>query len=86
MKLFKRKHGWLLWAVAAAFAAALLALCAPEAHAQCPLCKTAVEGAGESAARAMNLGILVLLIPPVAIFCSIFAVAFKHRKDEEEDF
>ena len=34
----------------------------------------------------MNLAILVLLVPPVTIFCSIFAVAYRKRKgDGEED-
>lgn len=32
----------------------------------------------------MNLGILVLLVPPVAIFCAIFAVAIK-REDGDQD-
>jgi hypothetical protein len=56
----------------------------PEAvSAQCALCKTAVEQAGGAAARAMNLGILVLLVPPVAIFCAIFAVAYRGEKRDE---
>lgn len=64
----------------------LLALLAPTgADAQCAMCKSAVQGAGEQAARAMNSGILVLLVPPVAIFCSIFAVFVKYRKDDEEE-
>ena len=63
----------------------LLVLLAPAgADAQCAMCKSAVQGAGEQAARAMNSGILVLLIPPVAIFCSIFAVFIKYRRDDEE--
>ena len=70
------------------FAALALAACAAafssDALAQCALCRTALEGSGEKTARAINLGILVLLVPPVAIFCTIFAVAFKHRKGEEE--
>lgn len=60
---------------------ALIVWCAP-ALAQCPLCKLAVEGSSQAAAmgRGLNLGILVLLIPPVTIFCSIFFLAFKHHK------
>jgi hypothetical protein len=52
----------------------------PEASAQCALCKMAVEQAGGAAVRAMNTGILVLLIPPVAIFCTIFVVAYRSEK------
>ncbi|MDQ3803355.1 MAG: hypothetical protein M3416_05815 [Acidobacteriota bacterium] len=64
----------------AALALAAAALCAGEAQAQCALCRTALQDAGETTARAMNLGILVLLVPPVAIFCAIFAVAYKKGK------
>jgi hypothetical protein len=67
-------------AFVAALALAAAALCAGEAQAQCALCRTALQDAGETTARAMNLGILVLLVPPVAIFCTIFAVAYKKGK------
>ncbi len=70
--------------LAALALAACAALFAGDALAQCALCRTALEGASEKTARALNLGILVLLVPPVAIFCTIFAVAFKHRKGEDE--
>jgi len=53
---------------------------AADAFAQCPLCRTALEGRNDSSARTINLAILVLLIPPVSIFCSIFAFAYKKRK------
>ncbi|HEX7176932.1 MAG TPA: hypothetical protein VF240_16850 [Pyrinomonadaceae bacterium] len=62
----------------------VLVLIAPAgADAQCAMCKSAVQGAGEQATRAMNSGILVLLIPPVAIFCSIFAVFIKYKNGDE---
>ncbi len=67
--------------------AALLSACAflfsaGEALAQCALCRTALQDSGEATARTLNLGILVLLVPPVAIFCTIFAVAYKRGKSE----
>jgi hypothetical protein len=55
---------------------------ANEALAQCALCRTALQDSGEATARTLNLAILVLLIPPVAIFCTIFAVAYKRGKGE----
>jgi hypothetical protein len=68
--------------------AALLAWPAVAA-AQCPLCRSALQGSGDQTARTMNLAIVVLLIPPVSIFCTIFAVAYRKRNgvggDEEED-
>ncbi len=56
-----------------------------DALAQCPLCRTALEGRHDSSARTINLAILVLLIPPVSIFCSIFAIAYKKRHGGEEE-
>ena len=55
------------------------------ASAQCALCKLSAAAGGARAARALNLGILVLLVPPVGIFCALFAVAYKHRRPRGED-
>jgi len=60
-----------------------LAIVAP-AGAQCAMCRSSVQNA--VFVRGLNLGVLVLLTPPIAIFCSIFIVAYRHRKggaDEE---
>lgn len=65
--------------ILAAAVAAVLAL-GGEAYAQCAMCRASVEGAGDTTARTMNFAILVLLVPPVAIFCSIFAVAYKRGR------
>ena len=70
------------------FTAALLSVAAvvfftPQgAFAQCPLCRSALMNGGDKTARTMNLAIVVLLIPPVSIFCSIFAVAYRRRKGD----
>ena len=74
-------------ASAAALLLAALWACPEAARAQCPLCRTAVQQAGDRTAETMNLAILVLLIPPVSIFCTIFAVAYRKRNGggEEED-
>ena len=62
---------------------ALLALFQSQAWAQCAMCRTALEGSssGAAMAKSLNLGIIVLLIPPVAIFCAIFATAYKKGKE-----
>ena len=65
--------------VAAAALAALAALWPDAALAQCPLCRTALQQADVNVARTMNLAILVLLVPPVSIFCAIFAAAYRRR-------
>jgi heme/copper-type cytochrome/quinol oxidase subunit 2 len=65
--------------VAALALCALAALAPAAANAQCPLCRSGLQQAGDRTARTMNLAILVLLIPPVSIFCTIFAVAYRRR-------
>ena len=71
---------------AAALALAAVAAAWPEAAlAQCPLCRSAVEQAGDQTARTINLAIVVLLIPPVSIFCAIFAVAYRKAKSGDEE-
>ena len=72
--------------LAAALALAALATAWPEsALAQCPLCRTAAQQAGDQTARTLNLAIVVLLIPPVSIFCAIFAVVYRRAKGDEEE-
>lgn len=54
--------------------------------AQCGMCKTALAGSSNALfIRNFNIGVLVLLIPPVTIFCSIFIVLRRHRTAEEEE-
>ena len=71
----------LLVALAAAFALALGL--GADVSAQCALCRTALENAGATTARTMNMAIIVLLVPPVAIFVAIFAAL--RRKDGGDD-
>ena len=64
--------------VVVAFAVVLLAN--GYADAQCSMCRTALTSASNSRfIRNFNIGVLVLLTPPVAIFCSIFIVLRKYR-------
>ena len=71
--------------IAALALAALSALSPAGALAQCPMCRTALEHGGAAAARTLNFGIVVLLVPPVSLFCSIFAIAYKKRKGDEDE-
>lgn len=46
-----------------------------DADAQCSMCRAALTNAANSRlVRHLNLGVLVLLAPPLAIFCTIFIV------------
>lgn len=53
----------------------VLLLAAVAASAQCSMCRAALAGSNNAFfIRNFNIGVLVLLIPPVTIFCSIFVV------------
>ncbi len=60
--------------------AALAALAlAPSAFAQgCALCYTTAAAAGAAAARAIDLGILILLIPALLLFIAVLAFAARR--------
>jgi hypothetical protein len=73
-------RGFLRLGLLAFTAALVVALSSDAALAQCALCKVSAAGAGSKGAQTLNLAILVLLIPPVTIFCSIFIVAYKYRQ------
>ena len=75
----------LIFAAALAAAAALFLFVPSEALAQCPLCRAGLMNAGDKTAYTMNVAIVVLLIPPVSIFCTIFAVAYRKYKGEDDE-
>jgi hypothetical protein len=43
------------------------------------MCRASI-GQNSLFARNLNIGVLVLLVPPVAMFCTIFVLAFRHRR------
>ncbi|HWT02616.1 MAG TPA: hypothetical protein VN256_20365 [Pyrinomonadaceae bacterium] len=80
-----RRHLWL--ALAACAAAAVLLAAGQDASAQCAMCRSALGGAPEAAklSARLNLAVLVLLVPPVVIFCGIFYAVFRQLKSRGEE-
>ena len=76
-----RWHGWhLVLILIGALAVALLM--STTADAQCSMCRAALNSTNNARfVRNLNLGILVLLVPPVTIFCSLFIILRRHRGD-----
>jgi len=75
-------RGWrsLLFVVLAA--GILLLFTGVDVEAQCSMCRAALTSTANSRlVKAINMGVLVLLIPPVSIFCSIFILLRRHRGD-----
>ena len=75
---------WRCWhtVIVVIAAAAVVLLLSTSADAQCSMCRAALNSANNARfVRNLNLGILVLLIPPVTIFCSLFIVLRRNRGD-----
>ena len=61
-------------------AVAVVLLANTYADAQCSMCRASLTSTTDARfIRNFNIGVLVLLIPPVTIFCSIFIVLRKYR-------
>ncbi len=49
------------------------------------MCKAVLSSTNDANfIRGYNIGVLVLLLPPVTIFCSIFVVLKRHRNDSDD--
>ena len=72
-----------LLGISAAIAILLIASPVP---AQCSMCRAALAGSNNAFfIRNFNIGVLVLLLPPVTMFCSIFVVLKRyHREDQQQ--
>lgn len=82
MKLTRAK---LLRLLPAATLFALLLLGAPApSPAQCAMCKSSASGLDGTSAKNLNYAVIVLLCPPVAIFCALFVAAYR-RRDPPDD-
>ena len=77
------RSSWWRVLVLAVVAAGFVLLASSYAEAQCSMCRAALTSATNSRfIRNFNIGVLVLLIPPAAIFCSIFIVLKRHRAND----
>ncbi len=78
--------GWRRVLVLVVMAVAVLLLANTYAEAQCSMCRAALTSATNSRfIRNFNIGVLVLLVPPVTIFCSIFIALRKFRATDNTD-
>ena len=74
------------WLASIIIVVALIVLCPDSAPAQCAMCKEALKNS-EAAATAsqFNFAILVLLVPPVAMFFGIFGLIYRSGKTERSE-
>ena len=74
------RSNWWRLLVLIVVAAGVVLLASASADAQCSMCRAALTGAANTKfVRNFNIGVLVLFVPPVAIFCSIFIALKRHR-------
>ncbi len=68
-------------------ATAILLVSATTGSAQCSMCRAALAGSNNALfIKNFNIGVLVLLVPPVTMFCSIFIVLKRsHSQDQAAD-
>jgi hypothetical protein len=71
---------WRRFAILIVLAVAVVLLANTYVDAQCSMCRAALTGATNARfIRNFNIGVLVLLAPPVTIFCSIFIVLRRYK-------
>lgn len=77
------RSSWLRPLVLIVAATALVLLANIDADAQCSMCRAALNSAANSRfVRNLNIGVLVLLVPPATIFCSIFIILRRYRVND----
>ena len=76
------RSSWWRVAVLIVVAAAVVLLTSAEADAQCSMCRAALTNAANSRlVRHLNMGVLVLITPPLAIFCTLFIVLKRGSRE-----
>lgn len=67
-------------------AVAIMLMLNASAFGQCSMCRAALAGSNNPFfIRNFNIGVLVLLVPPVTIFCSIFVVLKRYKAADKEE-
>jgi len=73
-----------VWPIFAAIAVVLVV--ATAAFGQCSMCRASLAGSNNAFfVRNFNIAVLVLLLPPVTIFCTIFVALKRYRASDEEE-
>ena len=73
---FRGWHAFLILVIATA----VVLFLSGAADAQCSMCRAALTGSDNARLiRNFDLAVVVLLVPPVSIFCTIFVLLRKHK-------
>jgi hypothetical protein len=78
------RSSWKRLVLLSVVAAITVLLTGSPSSAQCAMCRAALAGSNNAFfIRNFNIGVLVLLVPPVTMFCSIFLVLKRYHRDDE---
>jgi integral membrane sensor domain MASE1 len=66
-------------------ALALLVATSPAFAQGCSMCYASAAAQQAEAQRALNLGIIVLIIPPVLLFAGVMVTAFRRRDESDAE-
>jgi di/tricarboxylate transporter len=67
-------------------AAVVVLLAHTYAEAQCSMCRASLTSITDGRfIRNFNIGVLVLLVPPATMFCSIFVVLKRYKKADDDE-
>ena len=80
-----RARNWLRLFIMVMTAAALVALGCLPALAQCAMCKATASGLDAVAAKQLDTAVVMMVSPPVAIFCAFIYLTYKHRRPPGDD-
>jgi hypothetical protein len=76
------RSSWWRVVVLIVLAAAVVLWTNADADAQCSMCRAALTNAANSRlVRHLNMGVLVLITPPLAIFCTLFIVLKRGSRE-----
>jgi len=79
------EHGWQALRFGSMLAVLLLLTALPAFSQSCALCYTQAAGSGQRFISALRSGILILMIPPMAISIGIAVMAYRKRNQFNED-
>lgn len=79
LKYETRVLRWILWPIPIILTLVLLGLLPDAAHGQCIMCQRTAAAQNEARTRTLNLGILVMGVPAVAMMSAIFLRAARRR-------
>ena len=79
----KFSHNHIKWLAVAVVLCGAVVFSTATVGAQCSMCRASLAGSNANFIRNFNMGVLVLLAPPVAMFCSFFVLLRRNKNSDK---